>query len=253
MSEGSLGRAFRAVTDGSAVAGVPVEPSLLDGMRGDDGRLPADTFRQLRRGYSGRGRPPGAGNKRNQKIAQLVCQEAGDPVLFMASLYRMPLDQLVELLRLADDSAAMEERLYRLAENIEADIAKLAGKGNLTKAEGQLVERLVDRLGDIAKVLRVKPGDLAVKALALQKQAAAEVATYVHGRQPVSIDVKGKADMVLLVPGLNAPLGDAKHLEDEVRRRGLEAVDFENMALLPVPDAEDGEFSEVEDEEEGGE
>lgn len=239
---GGLDRAFREACDGGAVLGAETEPLLLDELRGPDGKLPGNVFQLVRQGRARKaGRPEGAKNKRNAKLAQLICQQHGDPVLYMASLYSMPTDQLVELLRLADDSAAMEARLYDLAEKIEGQIAALLAKSTLTKAQGQVLERLVDRLGDIAKVLRTKPGDLAVKALALQKQAAQEVAQYVHGKQPVSVNVTGKSDMVLIVPGINAPLMDPKHLEEEVARRGLGAIDLEAIELVPVDEDEEGE------------
>lgn len=233
----SLERAFRDQCAG--IAGGAADAQQLDLLRREDGKLPANVFQLIRQGKGGPGRPAGAGNKRNQKLAKLICQEYGDPVLYMASIYAMPTDQLVELLRLADDSAAMEERLYALAEKIERDVAVLLEKASLTVKQLDQLDRLLDRLADISKVLRNKPGDLAVKALALQKQAAKDVAEYVHGKQPVTVDFKGKADMVLLVPGLNAPVMDPRHLEDEVRSRGLEAVDFENMVLLPSPDGEE--------------
>ncbi|HEX8400511.1 MAG TPA: hypothetical protein VF628_02280 [Allosphingosinicella sp.] len=240
----SLERAFRdqCAQGSSGIAGGEADAHQLDMLRGPDGKLPGNVFQLVRQGKArGPGRPAGAGNKRNQKLAQLICQEHGDPVLFMASIYSMPTDQLVELLKLADDSAAMEDRLFRLAESVERQIAVLMDTGTATAAARKQLESLVDRLGDISKVLRTKPGALAVQALALQKQAAQAVAEYVHGKQPVSVNVHGKADMVLLVPGLNAPVMDPKHLESEVRARGLEAVDLENMTLIEGDGCEVGD------------
>lgn len=242
----SLERAFRDQCAG--IAGGAADAAQLDLLRGDDGKLPSNVFQLIRAGKAqGPGRPPGAGNKRNQKLAALICQAHGDPVLYMASIYSMPLDQLVELLRLADDSAAMDERLYALAEKIEADVFRMLEKGNLTTKQIDQLDRLIDRLGDIAKVLRVKPGDLAVKALALQKQAAQEVATYVHGKQPVSIDVTGRIDAVILAPSIGGkPIADPRMIEGEIRRRGLDAVDLESMELLPNPEADGEEEAEGE-------
>lgn len=239
---GSLERAIRAEVESRGIAGLETDPNQLDLLRGDNGKLPANVFQLVRQGqaHRGRGRPAGATNKRNQKLAQLICQEHGDPVLYMASIYSMPLDQLLEMLRLADNAAEREDRLYQLAETFEKEAATLAAKGTLSKAEAQHLDRLSDRLADIARVLRSTPGDLAIKALALQKQAAQEVAQYVHGKQPVSVNVTGKADMVLLVPGLNAPIMDPKALEDEIRARGLDAIDLENMQLI------EGDATEIE-------
>jgi len=239
----SLERSFRDACEGGAVIGNDTDPLLLDELRGEDGKLPTNVFQLVRQGAARRaGRPQGAGNKRNQKLAQLICQQHGDPVMYMASLYAMPADQLVELLRLADDSAAIEERLYRLAEKIEGEVAALVRKASLSKAEARAVDALVDRLGDIAKVLRVTPGNLAVKAVALQVQAAKEVAQYVHSKQPVDLKVSTKSDVTILIPGLNAPNMDPKLLEERIRADGLDAVDFEKLELLPSPT--DAEFTE---------
>jgi hypothetical protein len=244
----SLEKAFRAECEGGAMLGADTDANQLDLLRDPaTGKLPANIFQLVRQGEArrqGPGRRPGSLNKRNERLAKLICQTHGDPVMFMASIYSMPTDQLVELLKLADDSAAMEERLFRLAEQIEAQISEMLKKGLGTAAERKQLDSLVDRLGDIAKVLRTKPGALAVQALALQKQAAQEVAQYVHGKQPVVVNHEGKIDATLLIPGLNAPVMDPKHLEDEIRRRGLQGVDFENMQLI------DGEYSEVGEAEE---
>lgn len=239
---GSLERSFREVCEPAGIAGADMDMRQLDLLRDEHGKLPGNVFQIMRQ--RGVGRPPGATNKRNAKLAQLICSQHGDPVLFMASVYSMPTDQLVELLRLADNADEREAQLYEVARSLEEECSKLARKSDLSKAEGQRLDRLVDRLADIAKVLRSTPGDLAIKALALQKQAAQEVAQYVHGKQPVSVNVTGKADMVLVVPGLNAPIMDAKHLEEEIRQRGLEGIDFENMKLI------DGECTEIGDEDE---
>lgn len=231
---------------GGGIAGAEMGAEQLDLLRDKEtGKLPANVFQLIRdqgRAGGGPGRKPGSRNKRNQKLAQLICQEHGDPVLYMASIYSMPLDQLVEMLRLADDSAALEERLYALAEKIEADVFALLAKASLTLKQVDQLGGLVDRLGDIAKVLRNKPGDLAVKALALQKQAAAEVATYVHGKQPVSLHVEGRIDAVILAPSLaGTTFADPRIVEGEIRRRGLEGVDLEKLELLPDVDGDEDE------------
>lgn len=101
----SLEKAFRAVTGDSITAGM--EPEQLDMLRDDKGRLPEDIFRQMRQ--RGRGRPPGAANKRNTDLARLIAQQHGDPVLFMASLYSTPLDQLVELMMIADPGGKLQK------------------------------------------------------------------------------------------------------------------------------------------------
>lgn len=241
----SLQRAFEGAAGAPAgIAGADVEPAQLDLLRGEDGKLPANVFQLIRKGEArGRGRPPGSGNKRSAKLAQLICEQHGDPVLYLASLYSMPLDQMVELMRLADGAAEIEERLFDLAERIETHIAELVQKSSPTEKQLKLADRLVDRLGDIAKVLRNKPGDLAAKAMLIQEQAAKEVALYVHSKKPVAVQVSKKTEGVLIIPGLNAPAMDPKALEDRLRKDGTAAVDFDSLELLPVVEAAATEVS----------
>ena len=101
----SLEKSFRAVTGESITAGV--DPEQLGRRRDDKGRLPQDVFQQLRQ--RGRGRPPNARNKRNDDLARLIAHQHGDPVLFMASLYSTPLDQLVELMLVADPGGKVQK------------------------------------------------------------------------------------------------------------------------------------------------
>ncbi|WP_414902473.1 hypothetical protein ACMT1E_04385 [Sphingomonas flavalba] len=245
----SLEQAFRGATEGGAVLGADADATQLDLLRDPKtGRLPSNVFQLVRRGEARRGRPRGAGNKRNEKLAKLITHNHGDPVMFMASVYAMPLDQVVELLRLADDAAEREERLLTLADQVEQHVAQMAEAGVASGKKLEAVERLVDRLSDIAKVLRSTPGDLAVRALALQVQAARATAEYVHGKQPVAVSVTGKADMVLLVPGLNAPAGmDPKALQDAVTQGGLESIDFEGMKLIEGAGPDDADDDGVND------
>lgn len=100
----SLEKAFHKVAE-PGLFGVASNADAIDALRDTNGKLPRNTFqlmRQHEREGRGRGRPKGAGNKRNEQIAKLVCQKFGDPVQAMASLYAMPLDQLVELVKLVD-------------------------------------------------------------------------------------------------------------------------------------------------------
>lgn len=96
---------MRAITGDSITAGM--EPEQLDMLRDDKGLLPNDVFRRMRQ--RGPGRPTGARNKRNDDLAKLVAQQHGDPVLFMASLYSTPLDQLVELMLIADPGGKVQK------------------------------------------------------------------------------------------------------------------------------------------------
>lgn len=248
----SLEKSFRDAAGGVRVpvglAGVETDPSQLDLLRDADGKLPGNVFQLIRQGKAkGPGRPAGAGNKRNAKLAALICERSGDPVLFMSDVYAMPLDQLVELLRAADNVDEQDALLYRLAENVERQVETLLAKGSYTAADRKMLDGLVDKLGDISKVLRGRPGQLASAALAIQLQAARATAEYVHGKQPVSVHVQGKADMVLLVPGLNAPLTETSgELAAAVGKYGVECIDVEGMRLIPNFDGDDDDAGDEE-------
>jgi hypothetical protein len=64
----------------------------LEACRGPDGRLDHVQVRRF-----GAGRPKGARNKRSEQLGRLVIQQHGDPILFMASIYGRPLDQVQAL------------------------------------------------------------------------------------------------------------------------------------------------------------
>lgn len=244
----SLESAFRDATTGGALAGVDIDPEQLDLLRDTDGKLPSNVFRLLRQGKAikGPGRPRNARNKRNVKLAKLICQEHGDPVMFMASVYAMPLDQLVELMRIADNSAEREGQLTALIDRLEASILQIVKKGTLKAEEVKRFDHLVDRLIDVSRILQFKPGELAIRALATQVAAAKETAPYVHGKQPISVDVTGKVDGVLIIPGVNAPAGiDHTELKQAIDQGGLDRIDFEAMTLLPPDRGEDAEYEEI--------
>jgi hypothetical protein len=197
-SAGPLERAFREEVEIGAVLGVSSDPIQLDAFRDEKGKLPSNVFQLARK--PGAGRTPGAKNKRSPVLAKLICNQSGDPVLFMASLYSMPLDQLVELIKIA-----------------------APGSG------------------------KAPPGDLAIRALAVQIQAAKEVAQYVHSKKPVDVTLKTKTDAVIIIPGVNAPLDITQQaLQDHINANGLESIDFENMKLIEplLADVEDGEGSD---------
>ncbi len=102
---GGIERAFREEAEAGAILGLPNDPAQLDLLRDEHGALPNNVFRLARNRERGAGRPAGSKNKRNESLAKLVCQQHGDPVLFMASLYSMPLDQVVELMKIAAPGA----------------------------------------------------------------------------------------------------------------------------------------------------
>lgn len=249
----SLEAAFRDEATGGALAGIDADPEQLDLLRDENGRLPSNVFRLLRAGKAvktGPGRRAGSRNKRNKQLAKLICQQHGDPVMFMASVYATPLDQLVEMLRIADNSAEREEQLVGLIGRLEEAVARIIAKGAVDAAVSRQIDQLVDRLIDVAKLLQVKPGELALRALATQVTAARETAPYVHGKQPISVDVTGKVDGVLIIPGINAPAGvDHGELKKAIDQGGLDRLDFEGMRILPP--VEEAEFEDAAGDDEG--
>lgn len=85
--------------------GVDATASDIDALRQANGKLPQNIFQLMRQQPSekrGRGRPKGAGNKRNEQIAKLYVHQFGDPLMAMGHLANTPLDQLVELIKIVD-------------------------------------------------------------------------------------------------------------------------------------------------------
>jgi hypothetical protein len=229
-------------------AGAPVrlgmlpDPAQLELLRGADGRLPEGAIHQVRT----RGRPRGARNKRQKKIADYFVAKYGDPLDVLGQLINTPLKQLVEVLRDADDASEREARLAALVETVEGEVLAVCGRGQLNAGQMRELVALVDKLGDVAKVLRATPGKLALDALIVQLNATYRSLEYVHGKQPVSIEVTGKADLVVFAPEILKAHGiDAGELQAAIAERGLEAFDMDEMRLLPP--IEDGDFSDGEE------
>jgi stage V sporulation protein SpoVS len=226
-----------AVTDavheqaiGHGLFGSETSAEQLDLLRDEDGRLPGNVFQQVRQ--RGRGRPPGSPNKVNRKIAQLVVQKHGDPVLEMASIGFMPLDQAVEAMVAATGHSAMEAKLMELVDITIRRVTEL--RMSASDAERDSLQELVDSVLQAARRFALKPGDLAEAAWRLKLSALKEVAPYVHGKQPVAIDVTGKADVILNIPGLTDP----SHLAELVGQGGLSAEALENLELAQFTEVE---------------
>jgi hypothetical protein len=226
-------------------AGAPIrtamlpDASQLELLRGEDGRIAPAAIHQVRT----RGRPRGARNKRQKKVADYFVAKYGDPLDVLGQVMTTPLKQLVEVLREADNAHEREERLARLVETIEQEVGAMCAGGSLNAGQMRQLVGVVDKLADVAKVLRATPGKLALDALALQIQTTRAALEYVHGKQPVSIEVTGKADLVVFAPEILRQHGiDAGDLQHAIATRGLEAFDAESMRILPP---EDAEFSEI--------
>jgi hypothetical protein len=89
----------------------------------------------------------------------------------------------------------------------------------------------IDKLALAASRISGKPGKLALDALALQMQAHVKALEYVHGKQPISVDIAGKVDLVIFAPELlkqhgidpRAAAGGRRARARSVRRRQHEA------------------------------
>lgn len=231
----ALMRAMSA--EAGTITGVDVDSEQLDLLRDGEGKLPNDIFRRMRENADrGVGRPAGSGNKRTQALAKLVVHKFGDPVEALASIYSMPLDQLCELLVIADGSRKREEKLAEsLGELREVIRGALNRRGTLSETQTEQLTTLLDRVESGFRVLKVKPGELALKALIAQRDAAREVAQYVHSKMPVAIDVTMRPDVILNIPGLT----DAAALTEfanapELSQGALEALEY--TPFEPVPD-----------------
>lgn len=250
--------------------GADASPEELDALRDEHGRLPADAFRRLRaqNAKRGPGRPLGSVNKRSEQLAKLVIQEFGDPVLGGAALYAMPLDQLCEMLLVADGTQERHQRAEELTEALAAQVTELSQAVRLAAQRGDVgdLEKAADRIADAAESLEAvskssgKAGALALQAVNVQLMARRFVAEYVHAKRPTAVDVAVKTDGLLIMPGagrsgqqggqadaefvkdaLNGALKSGRLQADQVARlefRGGKLIDpdgeIEDADFLPV-------------------
>lgn len=221
------------------------DPQQLELLRGPDGALPIGAIHVVR----GRGRPLNSRNKRSKKIADYYVQRYGDPLDAIGQMANTPLRQLIEVLMEADGSAEREARLLEGVEEALAHIKALSNRnwtGDINTSRelaGDLADA-IDKLALAAERISGKPGKLALDALALQMQAHVRALEYVHGKQPISVDVAHKVDAVIFAPELLKAHGiDPAELQQAVNARGLEAFDADSMKL--IEHVEDADFTEV--------
>jgi hypothetical protein len=222
----SLEGAIRDAAGGEDMLGATASAEQLDLLRGADGKLPQNVFRLVREQArtAGPGRRAGSRNKRSDRLAKLVTQQHGCPVMAMASMYSRPLDQLIDLVLIADSTAEREERLLGLIERSEGMIDALMAsiKAGGLVASDKLDERIdkvagmMERVFDAAKALKMKPGDLAIKALNLQLAAARATAEYVHSKKPVEAVVNHKVDGVVVMPPVQ-PAANFEQTDAQIR------------------------------------
>lgn len=209
--------------DGAREAGVlggALAPAQLDLLREDDGRLPDNVFQLARAEEAKRpGRPKGSRNKRSSNLAAVLQAKYSDPVEFQASVYDMPLDQLCEALLIADGTVARQRKLDAMLLALSERVDELTGEAKRRGVPIESIERLAEAceaLEGAARRSQGKPGDVALKALNLQLQAARTVAEYVHSKKPVEAVVRHQADAVLMMPAAQG--GAAFDAVDETTR-----------------------------------
>jgi hypothetical protein len=105
----------------------------------------------------------------------------------------------------------------------------------------------IDKLAAAAARLDAgKPGKLALDALALQIAAHKTALEYVHGKQPIAIDLRKQADVVIVASEILKEYDiDADQLAAHIAANGLEGLDPETLRIGGPVDAE---FTEVEPE-----
>lgn len=78
----------------------------------------------------------------------------------------------------------------------------------------------------------------AIDAMRLKMDAAAQAAPYVRGKQPISVEVTDRKDLVLVVPGLSVGGGhDAETIRSAIEEHGLAAIDPDSRELVMLPSA----------------
>lgn len=238
----SLEAAVRETVIGPGLFGAETTAEQLDLLRDKDGRLPQNAYRQVR---SGPGRRPGSTNKLNRKIAQMVVQVHGDPVMELASIAFTPIDQIVEMLVIATGQSKIEEGLLDLIDRLTKKIEQLHALG-AKKSQLEPLQDMADKAFEAIRRYAMKPGDLAEKALKIKVGALKETAPYVHGKQPIVVDINKKPDVILNITGLTDPTALAAMADDTE----LTMEQLQNMQFLPShgDGVQDAEYCEVPDE-----
>lgn len=259
MSSGgnSLATAFEAEVGAPSVLGAGTTAEQLDLLRQGDGKLPDNVFQMARAAERRQGRPKGSQNKRSTDLAKLLASKFPDPVQFQASIYAMPLDQLCELLLVADGTIARQRQIDEMLAELTKQVAKLAKDAKKAGASADAIERLADAceaLEAAARRSQGKPGDVALKALNLQLAAARTVSEYWHSKKPVEAVVRHQSDAVLVLPAAQAgadfgAVDDTTRLAGQLLAKALAsgALTGDQIAGLQLQDGRlvDAEFEEL--------
>lgn len=192
----------------------------------DGGKVTAAGLERAR----GAGRPAGARNKRTEKIAKYFVHKYGDPIDIAGQIITTPLEVLVATIRQADQGDRSEE-----LDRLEALVDRLSANPNVDQKS---IDKLYRKLMSF-----MSRGEIdAMQVAEWWRKIFADAFTYVHGRQPTSIEIAERKDAVLIIPGINAPMDVSQvDLAAAIEQRGLAALDFEGMKLVDDAEFDDGE------------
>lgn len=112
----------------------------------------------------------------------------------------------------------------------------------LVQQHGDPLVALASLYGRATDALAAELGCKPIEALALQVKAAAEVAPYVHGKQPVQLDITKREDFVIVM----AAAGEVGALGERIRAQGLEALDFDRAEMADFSHCDEGEGGPLE-------
>lgn len=143
-------------------------------------------------------------------------------------------------------------------------------KGSLNKASKQVAKYFIERYGDPLDVLGEiinTPTDLLVEQLKLAQGGEAKhkpvramdalnlklrsidiALPYIHGKQPVQIDLRTKADVILNIPGMTDPAHLAEYADaPELTESGLSRLEY-----VPGEAVQDAEYTDLPDSDDEG-
>lgn len=93
----------------------------------------------------------------------------------------------------------------------------------------QFISRPIDAL---AAELGCKP----IEAAMLVKSSAAELAPYIESKLPMLIDARTRRDVVLIMPGVNAPGVTVEQIGEAIERDGIDGIDWSRARVGQVID-----------------
>lgn len=109
----------------------------------------------------------------------------------------------------------------------------------------QIYETMILVQGGEAKNKRVTGRD----AMEFWRDSVLTILPYIHGKQPIAIDVTGKADAVIFIPGLNAPAGfTSEQLTQAVETLGVKAIEQNGIRLADGRLIEGAEWGDGDDD-----